>query len=244
MRKYLVVFTVLAVVFGLALGLGLARTASAAPAAQTDTELTLPAADLDGIVVEDEALGGPGHPGPGRPGLVRALQCTRITRAVHQACPCEGLKDASGTVVPWASHEAYVTCVTDKVAAIEQRLKDAGKEVPAKCLKGIVDRATASKIGTEGFVCGRQAPRPRVQCARASTVILKACPCAGPDGNAWASHEAFMECVNDKADQLVAKGAAEECITKIIERLDNSKIGEPGFECPKHRGPRDPGDEG
>ncbi len=83
---------------------------------------------------------------------------------------------------------------------------------------------------------GRRIPRlrPIVRCARMIVAVRRACPCAGPDGEGWGEdgHAAYMECVKDKARELVEAGGPVACARLIVRRANRTKIGEPGFVCP------------
>lgn len=78
---------------------------------------------------------------------------------------------------------------------------------------------------------------PSDECLALMQAVRTACPCQGPDGNGWGSHDAYVQCVT-----TALGGATDECATKILERATGSKVGEPGFECkrPHGRGPGKP----
>ncbi len=81
-------------------------------------------------------------------------------------------------------------------------------------------------------------------CMDVAKAVHTACPCNGPDGNGWASHEAFVQCVTDAANAAVAGGAAQECADKAIERAQSSKVGTEGFQCKPAGRPGGPGHPG
>lgn len=93
--------------------------------------------------------GGRGGPGGGG-GVRRPDACATLAKAVHEACPCNGV-DGAG----WADHAAYVTCVTDAANAAVAAGAD------QKCADKAIERADKSPIGTEGFVCPTEGGRGR-----------------------------------------------------------------------------------
>jgi hypothetical protein len=89
----------------------------------------------------------------------------------------------------------------------------------------------------------RPAPRP-APCARLGHMVAKACPCNGPDGAGWGSHDEFVDCVAAALEAALAdndKPRLEECATRILERAEASQVGEEGFECPTRPVPKHPG---
>jgi hypothetical protein len=87
--------------------------------------------------------------------------------------------------------------------------------------------------------------RPNI-CLRLSAAVQMACPCSGPPGTGWENHEAYVECVTNALDLLLANNdnaRLDECAVKILERATASQIGNEGFECAPRRDlrPRDPG---
>jgi hypothetical protein len=151
MKKTMLTLALVATL-GLAFAVGSTRAATAAQAQQDSTELLLPNADLDAVLL------GADLDAAGRPGLIARRVCLRVALTVHKACPCRG-PDANGDGQPdgWANHGAYVKCVTDAVKDIKAKAAAKGRELPAQCLRQIVQRAAKSPIGTDGFTC----PRPK-----------------------------------------------------------------------------------
>lgn len=97
--------------------------------------------------------GRPGHPGrPGEPGAPRpADECLVVAKAVHAACPCNGV-DGNG----WTDHAAYTECVRNAAAAA---VAAGGSQ---ECADKAIERADKSPIGTEGSQCpaeGGRGPR-------------------------------------------------------------------------------------
>jgi hypothetical protein len=143
--------TALVAAFGLAFVFGSSHTVQAAPA---DGTVTISAADLDGLYLGAE----PQHRRPGRGGQPNA--CMAAGKAIHAACPCEGIADAAGIVQPWGSHGAFMECVNAKIAEL-----GAGENPPpAECLTRIAEHLDTKaqgelKIGDEGFVCKPDCPR-------------------------------------------------------------------------------------
>ncbi len=84
---------------------------------------------------------------------------------------------------------------------------------------------------------GNPPAAPSEECLALMHAVRTACPCQGPDGNGWGSHDDYVQCVT-----TALGGATDECATKILERATKSKVGEPGFECkrPHRRGPGHP----
>ena len=83
--------------------------------------------------------------------------------------------------------------------------------------------------------------RRRVK-ARLLHSLRRACPCNGPDGEGWGEngHEAFVDCVEAKLAEM--DRLPDELEEKILERAENSEVGNEDFECPerKERGERPP----
>ena len=98
----------------------------------------------------------------------------------------------------------------------------------------------AEVVSLEGADTERAGKRRPVRRAllrlRVLRAIHQACPCNGPDGEGWADHAAFVECVSIALDGL--ENVPDELKAKILERAEQSRIGEPDFECPER--PRHP----
>jgi len=79
--------------------------------------------------------------------------------------------------------------------------------------------------------------RRALVCHRIAVEVHKACPCEGPDGEGWKDHEEYVQCVKDKLEQIAENRdkVPERCMEAIGQRAEKSKIGTPGFECPKPR---------
>lgn len=87
---------------------------------------------------------------------------------------------------------------------------------------------------------GRQAPpRLRHPIERLMQSIMKDCPCNGPDGSGWTSHEAFVACVAAKVEVLKDKRLPDAVADRIVARAEASKIGTEGFTCPTRPVPGD-----
>ena len=149
----------------LLLGFGaLAVGAAIGPATsivRADDQVAVPATDLLDSVSLDPALLGPGD-GAGtdqRGGLrpsIRPNVCLRLSAAVHLACPCNGPQGAG-----WADHDAYVVCVSNTLDVLLANTDNARLD---ECAARILERATASQVGEEGFECPTPrdlAPKPR-----------------------------------------------------------------------------------
>lgn len=83
---------------------------------------------------------------------------------------------------------------------------------------------------------GRPGPKPEPACLQVQKAVHDACPCNGPDGKGWASHEAYVECVTNAANAAVGAGANQDCATRAIEHATKSQVGTAGFECKPERG--------
>jgi hypothetical protein len=149
MHKSLMIPLTLAVAFGLAVFAGHRGAASAAPAGPVLDEASALGTELDTVLL--------GRSGA-EPRHWPILRCLRAAVAVAKACPCQGPDaDNNGEPDGWASHEAYVECVTAKVAELA-----AGERPPSeRCLTRIVEWAERSPIGTEGFECPTFPRHPR-----------------------------------------------------------------------------------
>jgi hypothetical protein len=175
----------------------------------------------------DDATGG--RPLP--PRLVRPIE--RLMQSIMKECPCNG-PDGAG----WADHAAFVTCVTAKVDALK------AKGLPDAMAAKIIAHAGASKIGTDGFTCpDKPKPGDIKACLLGVKAVHEACPCDGPEGKGWASHQAFVDCVTAKvADLQAGSGLPELCAKRIVAGAEKSPVGNPGFTCPSEK--RDPGQPG
>lgn len=66
--------------------------------------------------------------------------------AIAAACPCEGLTDADGNVVPWRNHGKYVRCVAH---ATRDLVRASGKTMSRRCLRDAVRCAARSTCGRD-----------------------------------------------------------------------------------------------
>lgn len=159
MRRNLIRATLLTA-FGLAVALGVAATASAAPASQS-SPIVLTNADIDALLFGADL----DHRGPGRGGALHA--CRAAVKALKTACPCEGVDmDGDGVLDPWGTHDAFMECVNAAADALKSNADD---PLPEQCVPVVdqaVERLGNSEIGNEGYECpthdckrGRGGPR-------------------------------------------------------------------------------------
>ncbi len=182
----------------------------------------------------ESEIGTPGHECPTRPDRPKRPERGERPRdlGLAEACPCNG-PDGEG----WQNHGQFVQCVTDAA----QALLDEGT-ISQEQYGKIVARAAQSDIGKPGHECPTRPERP----VRIDLDLRSACPCEGPDGEGWGEdgHAAFVQCISGALDQALADGKiTQEQYDKLLERAEQSPIGNPDHECRPQREPR-PGGPG
>ncbi len=90
--------------------------------------------------------GGAKPKGPGKGACDPAVVAT-LEAALAATCPCAGVDDGTGTVVPWKNHGRYVRCVAH---ALRDQARAAG--VKRRCMRGFVPCAARSTCGKGGAV--------------------------------------------------------------------------------------------
>ncbi len=138
--------------------------------------------------------GGPGGHGGGI--ACDPASVTTVLADVGSACPCDGLDDGAGGVVPWRNHGQYVRCVA-------HALRDATRAAAMKrrCVTGVVPCAAWSTCGRTnavtcvvttpdqcvGGVCGNDASKScttDADCSTQTCAVTTADRCTQAGGSA------------------------------------------------------------
>ena len=139
-----------------------------------------------------EPHGGGGHGPGGNNGSGGGAECDAavvdaVRAAVDEECPCAGVDDGSGGVVPWKNHGRYVRCVAHAV-----RAESRAAGMKRRCVRGAVPCAAQSACGKQGAVpCVTPVPAtcvggtcsndPAKLCALDADCTVLSCEVVDPD---------------------------------------------------------------